>query len=207
MNQRRYPIPAGQHRVEEEIMRSRFITTAVPAGTIEEARAFVDRMREEFPDATHNCWAFLVGSPGSSTRVGMSDDGEPAGTAGRPMLNILSHCPVGDIAVVVTRYYGGTKLGKGGLVRAYSGGVQLVLESLPTVEKVYRKKLTVVAEYSDVKTLKRLMTSHEAEIHDERFEVDVTYDLAVPDDQATDFRKPSYQPPTPERWWRLKRIN
>lgn len=183
----RYPIPAGEFRVEEEIQRSRFLTTAAPAETVAEAQSFIQRIREEFADATHNCWAYLVGRPGSSGHVGMSDDGEPHGTAGRPMLNVLSHCPVGDIAVVVTRYYGGTKLGKGGLVRAYGGGVQLVLADLPVVEKVYRLHCRVVIDYSHIKSFQRLATEYEVQMLEEQFEVDATFDCAVPHDFLVPF--------------------
>ena len=132
----RYPIPANRTRVEEVILRSRFITTAAPAGTSEAARAFIASIRAEFPDATHHCYAFVAGPPGSTAQIGMSDDGEPGGTAGRPMLAVLLGSGIGDIAVVVTRYYGGTKLGTGGLVRAYSGGVKAVLDALPVCEKI-----------------------------------------------------------------------
>jgi uncharacterized YigZ family protein len=143
----RYPIPAARHRVEEEILRSRFVTTLAYAPTVEEARAFIDEVRVEFDDASHNCWAYVVGQPGSTAQNGMSDDGEPHGTAGRPMLTVLLHSGVGDIAAVVTRYFGGTLLGKGGLVRAYSGGVQYALESLPTAEKVEKSHLTVLQRH------------------------------------------------------------
>ena len=111
-NPNRYPVPAKIQRYSEEIQRSRFITTLGPAHEVAEARDFIDKIRTEFADATHNCWAFLVGPPGSSGHVGMSDDGEPHGTAGRPMLQVLNHAPVGDIVAVVTRYFGGAKLGK-----------------------------------------------------------------------------------------------
>ena len=120
----RYLIPAGRHRVEQEVQRSRFLTTVEPVASAEEARAFVARVSAEFPDANHHCWAFVVGPPGSTASVGLSDDGEPHGTAGRPMLTALLHGGVGDIAAVVTRWFGGELLGKGGLVRAYTGGVQ-----------------------------------------------------------------------------------
>ena len=152
----RYPVPAEVHRVEEEIQRSRFITTVAPADSIAVATAFIDQMRAAYADATHNCWAYLVGPPASSARVGMSDDGEPHGTAGRPMLNVLSHSGVGDIAAVVTRYYGGTKLGKGGLVRAYSGGVKLALASLPLLERVARRRVRLLLDYTAVTLLRRL---------------------------------------------------
>ena len=187
MNNKRYPVPATEHRVEEEIQRSRFITTAAPVGTVAEAQAFIQRMREEFADATHNCWAYLVGPPGTSSHVGMSDDGEPHGTAGRPMLNVLSHCPAGDIAVVVTRYYGGVKLGKGGLVRAYGGGVNLVLETLPLAEKIYRKRCQIIIDYSHIKSFQRLVAEFETEVIEEIFEVDATFVCDIPDDYLQPF--------------------
>lgn len=183
----RYPVPAKEHRVEEEIMRSRFITTAAPVATVEEVQAFLGRMREEFADATHNCWAYLVGPPGSSGKVGMSDDGEPHGTAGRPMLQVLSHCGVGDIACVVTRYYGGTKLGKGGLVRAYSGGVQLVLESLPQSEKVNYRPAELVIPYNHVTLTRKAMERAEIVVVHEDYASDVTYRLDVPLDELDGF--------------------
>jgi uncharacterized YigZ family protein len=120
---RRYPIPSARHRVEQVIDRSRFICTVAPVSTVDEAQIFVREVQREFADATHNCWAYVVGAPGSSDRIGLSDDGEPHGTAGRPMFTVLQHADVGDVAAVVTRYYGGIKLGTGGLVKAYSGAV------------------------------------------------------------------------------------
>ena len=134
----RYPIPAGEYRQEEEISRSRFITTVAPARTLDEAQQFIQRIREEFPDATHNCWAYVVGPPGSTARIGMSDDGEPHGTAGKPMLGMLLHGDTGDTVAVVTRYFGGTKLGTGGLVRAYGGCLQRALQAMPRAARVER---------------------------------------------------------------------
>ena len=159
----RYPIPAQAFRFEEEIQRSRFITTVAHAPTSAEAHAFIATLREEFADATHNCWAFLAGPPGSSGQVGMSDDGEPHGTAGRPMLAVLTHSGVGEIVAVVTRYYGGTKLGKGGLVRAYSSGVQQALQGLPTKEKVTYVGARLMLGYSHVTQLKLMLTALEVE--------------------------------------------
>ena len=184
----RYPIPAGRHRVEEEILRSRFITTAAYAPTVEEARAFIDEMRTEFADASHNCWAYVVGLPGSSAQNGMSDDSEPHGTAGRPMLTVLLHSGVGDIVVVVTRYFCGTLLGKGGLVRAYSGGVQLALESLPRIEKVEKRRLTLLFEYSMVTAVQRMLPDYETELLGESYGVDVSYQVQMPAAQVERFR-------------------
>lgn len=178
--EKRYPIPAARHRVEEEILRSRFITTVDFAPTVDAARSFIDEMRQEFADASHNCWAYLVGPPGSTAQVGMSDDGEPHGTAGRPMLTVLEHSGVGDIVAVVTRYFGGTLLGKGGLVKAYSGGVQYALESLPLMEKVPKRELWLVIDYSHVSVCQRMLPDYEAEVLDEEYAVDVTFHLQMP---------------------------
>lgn len=183
----RYHIPAGAVRVEEEIKRSRFITSLAPAPTVEAARALIAAVSAEFADANHNCWAYVVGPPGSTSQVGMSDNGEPHGTAGRPMLNVLLHSGVGDIVAVVTRYFGGTLLGTGGLVKAYSGGVQLALASLPTVERVPRAEATVVVGYSAVTPLQRLLPQYEVEILHQEFEADATFHLRLPQERLEAF--------------------
>ena len=183
----RYRLPAAPVRVEEEIKRSRFITSLAPASTVEAARAFIAEVSAEFADANHNCWAYVVGPPGSSGQIGMSDDGEPHGTAGRPMLTVLLHSGVGDIVAVVTRYFGGTLLGTGGLVKAYSGGVQTALASLPTVERIPRAEVTVVLDYSAVTPLQRLLPRYETEILGQQFEADVTFQLRLPQEQLDTF--------------------
>ena len=180
----RYPIPAGRARVEESILRSRFITTAAPAGTVDAARAFIAGMRAEFPDATHNCYAYVAGPPGSTAQIGMSDDGEPGGTAGRPMLAVLLGSGIGDIAVVVTRYFGGTKLGTGGLVRAYGGGVKAVLAALPVAEKIVLARLIASGPYSYVTPVSRLLPGFEAHIAEQAYAADVTWEIEVPEERA-----------------------
>jgi uncharacterized YigZ family protein len=179
-NDSRYLIPAGRHRVELEVQRSRFLTTVEPVASAEEARAFVARVSAEFPDANHHCWAFAVGPPGSTASVGMSDDGEPHGTAGRPMLTALLHGGVGDIAAVVTRWFGGELLGKGGLVRAYTGGVQQALAQLPTREKVRKVELTFVLDYASVAGVRRLLPAHEATALVEDYAEAVRYRVELP---------------------------
>ena len=183
----RYSIPAGEHRTREEISRSRFITTLAPAPTIEDAQAFLARLRGEFADATHNCWAYVVGPPGSTGRVGMSDDGEPHGTAGRPMLTALLHSGVGDVVAVVTRYYGGTKLGTGGLVRAYGGCVQRALETLARAERVSWVDCVLTIGYSDVTVVQQLIAAHEGRVADEAYAADVTYTVTLPDSRRAGF--------------------
>ncbi len=180
----RYPIPSGRQRVEEEIKKSRFVTTVEAVASVEEARAFVDEMRAEFTDASHNCWAYLVGPPGTTTHVGMSDDGEPHNSAGRPMLTVLPQCGLGDIAAVVTRYWGGTKLGKGGLVRAYSGGVQLALASSGTAERVDWVEISAAFDYAAVTGFKRTVAQFEAEIQAEDYGEKALFRLKLPSDHV-----------------------
>jgi uncharacterized YigZ family protein len=182
-----YLIPAAEHRVEEEILRSRFITTIGYTPTVEAARAFVAKVSQEFAAASHNCWAYVVGPPGSTGQIGLSDDGEPHGTAGRPMLTVLLHSGIGDLCAVVTRYFGGTLLGKGGLVKAYSGGVQLALAGLPTLERIPKIDLLVVIDYNAVTPVQRLLPSYSAEVIDQEFAADVTLHLRLPAVQLTLF--------------------
>ena len=185
----RYPVPAGRHRVEDEVRRSRFITTVARARTREEAEAFIAGVRAELDDATHNCWAFVVGPPGSTAAVGMSDDGEPHGTAGRPMLETLLHSGVGEVAAVVTRYYGGVKLGRGGLGRAYAGGVARALETMTRAERVERRRLRVTCDYAARDPLLRLAAELEADVVSEDYAAEVTLVVALPVTALARFRE------------------
>jgi uncharacterized YigZ family protein len=185
----RYKIPADTHRTEETILRSRFIATVGHAASVEDARAFIAVVSGEFGDASHNCWAYVVGPPGDTSRVGMSDAGEPHGTAGRPMLDVLLGSGVGDVVAVVTRYFGGTKLGKGGLVRAYGGCVMAALDGLPLRELVATTSLRVTLAYSDLSSLKRAMPQFEAEIESEEYGTDVSLVLALPEEHEGSFRE------------------
>ena len=137
-------------------------------------------MNEEFPDATHNCWAYVIGAPGSTDRIGMSDAGEPHGTAGRPMLTILQHSGVGDIAAVVTRYYGGTNLGTGGLVKAYGGSVQLALATMPRIERIEYATMSVVVGYESISAVRQLLARFESTSDGEVYAERATFRLRVP---------------------------
>lgn len=187
MNQE-YSIPAAHHRVDEKIRRSHFITTVGPAATVEDARAFIKEVRAEFDTANHNCWAYVVGPPGSTGHAGMSDDGEPHGTAGRPMLTVLLHCGIGDIVAVVTRFFGGVKLGKGGLVRAYSGGVKTALDSLPRIEKMPMAAVEAVIGYSEVTLFQRMLPEFSAQVVESNFAVAVSYRLQMPSKHVDTFK-------------------
>lgn len=183
-----YPIPAARHRVEQLVRRSRFITTVAHAATVDDARSFIDDVRAEFPGATHNCWAFVAGPPGSTAAVGMSDDGEPHGTAGRPMLEALLHSDVGEVVAVVTRYFGGVKLGKGGLARAYTAGITHAFENLPLTRRVVRTQVRVTLDYAALEPLRRLAAAHDARIEQEHFGAAVTVHLGVPEPELQTFR-------------------
>jgi len=176
----RYPVPAERHRTEQTIDRSRFICTLARAERPEDAQAFIREMNAEFSDATHNCWAYVIGAPGSTSRIGMSDAGEPHGTAGRPMLTVLLHSGVGEIAAVVTRYYGGTKLGTGGLVKAYGGAVQHALETLRRVERVDFADVMVAIAYPSIAAVQQILPTVEAEVVSQEYATDVRYRVRLP---------------------------
>jgi len=175
-----YKIPAKRYRTEETIKRSRFIATLAHAFTEEEAKAFISIIKKEFPDATHHCWAYVAGPPGDTARIGMSDDGEPHGTAGKPILTVLLHSEIGEIVAVVTRYFGGTKLGKGGLVRAYSGSVKNALAGLPAKVKRDVITLTAILDYSRIIAVKQMIESFNSEIIEETYEADVSFKIELP---------------------------
>ncbi|NVJ60091.1 MAG: YigZ family protein [Gammaproteobacteria bacterium] len=166
--------------VEEVIKGSRFITRFARVDTVDRAKGFLKDLREQEPTATHHCWAYIVGDPHSTTLIGCSDDGEPAGTAGKPMLNVLQHSGIGDIIAVCTRFYGGTKLGTGGLARAYGGGVKLALEQVNTEEKINTTDLSIEAAYDCAKDLEHLLGQYSATTNDTVYSEQVTYSITLP---------------------------
>lgn len=172
----RYPIPAEATQIELVIQRSRFITHATCTPTVEVARAFIAEMREIYSDASHHVYAFAVGY-GATVTYGMSDAGEPSGTAGKPTLAVVKGCGLGDVAVVTTRYFGGIKLGTGGLVKAYTEAAQLVLAEIPRTEKVERKTVSLIVPYHLYEQVKRLVADHQGAVDDETFAVEITLQL------------------------------
>ncbi|MCC6906074.1 MAG: YigZ family protein [Anaerolineae bacterium] len=169
----RYPIPAETTRIETRVVNSRFIATITEARTAEAARAFIDECRATFHDASHNVYAFRAGY-GASVTEGMSDDGEPPGTAGRPALAVLRGADLGDVALVITRYFGGTKLGTGGLVRAYTEAAQAALAVLPRAERVERHDGILAVSYALYERVRLLITAHHGEAISEDFAGDIT---------------------------------
>ena len=188
MSQLRYLIPQDFQRSEIEVKRSRFITSIATAASPETALSFVARLKQEFPDANHNCWAYLIGPPGSSDKIGLSDDGEPHGAAGKPMLTVLQHSDIRDIVVVITRYFGGIKLGKGGMVKAYTQAVQNGLEQLQTTEKVDWRELRICFDYARLSMIERLLPDFEAEILEQHFTEQIELRLKIPAEQQDRLR-------------------
>lgn len=162
MNLQPYLIPAESTQFEEEIKKSLFITYLAHTPGIDSAKAFVEEIKRRHADARHHCWAFVAGRPQDSRLWGFSDDGEPSGTAGKPILAQLSGSGVGEITAVVTRYYGGVLLGTGGLVKAYGGGVQQALKRLQTIEKKITTSVHLTLDYAMIPLLHSLMAQFSA---------------------------------------------
>lgn len=139
--------------------KSRFIATIRPVESKEEAEAFVAQMKKQYWDARHNCSAYVIG-PANET-MHSSDDGEPSGTAGRPMLSVLTGWDVHNVAVVVTRYFGGVLLGTGGLVRAYQGAVTAALENAEIADQIPLMELDAIVEYGDISKIEYYVNQHD----------------------------------------------
>lgn len=182
----RYPVPKTTTRIEYQMSNSRFISTVARADTVQAAREFIQAIRDEMPDASHHVYAFRVGY-GASVTEGMSDDGEPTGTSGPPSLAVLRGANIGDVVLVITRYFGGTKLGTGGLVYAYTNAAKEAIAALPTEEKITRKLVGVTFSYSLYERMKRLVEHYDGQLEDEAFEGDVTLYAYFPEENIAPF--------------------
>ncbi|MBZ0303408.1 MAG: YigZ family protein [Anaerolineae bacterium] len=183
-----YITPVATARTSIVVVNSRFIATAGCVQSVAEARSFLALVRAEMPDASHHVYAFRIGY-GNSVIEGMSDDGEPSGTAGPPVLSVLRGTEIGDIIIVVTRFFGGTKLGTGGLVRAYSEAARQVLSMLRTEEKIEKQTIGLECSYSLYEPIKRLITKHQGVIDDETFTAAVTMVAVFPKSSIPRFQE------------------
>jgi uncharacterized YigZ family protein len=174
-----YFIPAHEIRRELIVINSRFIATLAPAFSTDEARAFTKRIRLEFADASHNVPAYIIGGGNNLTDY-CSDDGEPQGTAGRPALAVLRGCGLGDVVMVITRYFGGTLLGTGGLVKAYTGAAQLVVKDVPRAHKIQVHVVMLAMPYNLLERLRLLVGRHAGTILGEDFAADITMTMRFP---------------------------
>jgi uncharacterized YigZ family protein len=182
-----YLIPANEVRMETKVANSLFVGAITPVFSVEEAKAFIARIKTEFPDATHHVPAYLIGY-GASVIAHSSDDGEPSGTAGRPALSVLQGSGLGDVAVVVTRYFGGTKLGTGGLVRAYTEAVKLLVAEVPKARRVLLEIYQIELPYSLYDRVQLLIEKLNGEVISREFLADVRLTIGLDQDKVDPFR-------------------
>jgi len=179
MNPSPYLIPAHEIRREFTQLNSRFIATLAPVFSTDEARAFIKRIRQEFPDASHNVPAYIIGGGNNLTDY-CSDDGEPQGTSGRPALAVLRGSGLGDAALVITRYFGGTLLGTGGLVKAYTQSAQLVVRDVTRARKMRVHLALLALPYNLLERIRLLVGRCNGAVLGEDFGADVTMTLRFP---------------------------
>lgn len=182
-------IPEKTIKFEQSIKKSRFIAYIAHAPDPDAAHAFIASIRTDYPDARHVCWAFLAGAPNNTTNVSCSDDGEPSGTAGKPMLNVLQYSDIGEIVAVVVRYFGGIKLGTGGLVRAYSGSVSEAMKILPTQWQVQLLEFRLRCAYALGDRVRHLLSQFSAEIADAEYSEQLTLSCQCPQHQWSELQQ------------------
>ncbi|WP_030976351.1 YigZ family protein [Streptomyces sp. NRRL S-1824] len=175
---------AGVH--ETETNRSRFICALAPAATEQEAQDFVARIRREHPTASHNCFAYVIGADASVQKA--SDDGEPGGTAGVPMLQMLMRRETRYVVAVVTRYYGGVKLGAGGLIRAYGGVVGEALDELGTITRRRFRLATITVGHQRAGRLENDLRATGLAVREVRYAEAVIIEIGLPDSDVESFR-------------------
>ena len=163
-------------RIEHELVvnKSRFIAWLAPAASRAEAMALLEAARAAYPDARHHCWAYVLGNPTNAASAAANDDGEPSGTAGKPILNVIQHKGIGNIMVVVIRYFGGIKLGAGGLVRAYSAVTQEGVEQLPLFEQRPLVSVDISLDYRHEPQLRRWMEDRKARLESSEYGTGIT---------------------------------
>jgi uncharacterized YigZ family protein len=182
-----YSIPLHEIRREHVVINSRFIATLAPVLSVDEARTFIGRIRKEFADASHNVPAYIIGGGNTVTEY-FSDDGEPSGTSGRPALAVLRGSGLGDVAVVITRYFGGTLLGTGGLVKAYTESTQLVVNAVGRGRRVPVHIALLAIPYNLLERVRLLVNHRGGQILDEDFAADITLTLQFPVDSFETFQ-------------------
>jgi uncharacterized YigZ family protein len=188
LSARPYNVPLAEVRREHVVVNSRFIATLAPVFDVDEARAFIARIRKEFADASHNVPAYVIGGGNTVTEF-CSDDGEPNGTSGKPALAVLRGSGLGDVAVVVTRYFGGTLLGTGGLVKAYTESTQLVVNAVERGSRVEVHIALLAIPYNLLERVRLMVERHNGKVIGEDFAGDITMTLQFPVDVFGGFQQ------------------
>jgi uncharacterized YigZ family protein len=176
-----YSVPLTEIRRELIVVNSRFISTLAPAFSIDEARTFMARIKHEFADASHNVPVYIIGGGNTVTEY-FSDDGEPSGTSGKPALAVMRGSGLGDAVLVITRYFGGTLLGTGGLVKAYTESAQLVVKAVGRGQRVPVHIAMIAPPYNLLERIRLLVTRQRGEVLGEDFAGDITMTVRLPVD-------------------------
>ena len=162
-----------------EIKKSDFITYAYPVTSREQAMFHVEQLRQKYADARHHCWAYIIGDPNNTTSAGFDDDGEPNGTAGRPILNVLQHKSIGNVIIIVVRYFGGIKLGAGGLTRAYAGSAQAAVDEMVLLPYMPMIQVQILAEFATEAQCRYVVESLNGSIDDVTYSKQVTLTVTL----------------------------
>ncbi len=170
-----------------DIKKSEFLAFAYPITDKEQIAFHVKHLKERYPDARHHCLAYIIGDPKNTTHAGFDDDGEPNGTAGRPILNVLQHQGVGNVLVVVVRYFGGIKLGAGGLTRAYSTATQMVVDEMALTPFIPKSTLTIATSFADEAYVRHLVSQYVGEILDSQYGDGVLLQIQLDSAKLTEF--------------------
>ena len=182
-----YSVPLTEIRRELMVSNSRFISTLAPAFSIDEARAFMARIKHEFADASHNVPVYIIGGGNTVTEY-FSDDGEPSGTSGKPALAVMRGSGLGDAVLVITRYFGGTLLGTGGLVKAYTESAQLAVNAVGRGQRVPVHIALIALPYNLLERLRLVVTRQRGEVLGEDFAADITMTVRLPVDSFESFQ-------------------
>jgi uncharacterized YigZ family protein len=184
-----YLVPKNSLTLTQEIKKSRFITYVAHTASTADSDEFLQSIKQQYPDARHHCWARITGAPNDSMSYGFSDDGEPSGTAGKPMLQQLTGSDIGEITVVVVRYFGGIKLGTGGLVRAYGSSVHMAVNQLETTLKVAKENVSIEVPFELTGTFEHLVKQFDATILNREFAVSLMCNVEVPSTKLNSFKQ------------------
>lgn len=172
-----------------EIKKSEFIAHAYPVSSREQAMFHVEQLREQYPDARHWCWAYIIGDPDNTTSAGFDDDGEPNGTAGRPILGVLQHKSIGNVIIVVVRYFGGIKLGAGGLTRAYAGSTQAAVDQMTLSPYIPMAKVQIVATFATEAQCRYVIEDLGGQVEDVAYSQQVMLTATLPQADIADLKE------------------
>lgn len=162
-----------------EIKKSDFIAYAYPVHSREQAMFHVEQLRVQYADARHYCWAYIIGDPDNTTSAGFDDDGEPSGTAGRPILNVLQHKSIGNVIIIVVRYFGGIKLGAGGLTRAYAGSAQAAVDQMTLSPYVAMTQVQILADFANESQCRYIIEDLNGRIDEVTYSKQVTLSVTL----------------------------